>query len=457
MKKRLPILLIIACAFSINANAQDTLTVKKEKKEKIKEGWTFGAVPVIAFDSDLGFKYGGLANFYNYGKPTSYPEYLHSIYLEISRTTKGSGINQITFDSEHIFPNKPIRITADFSYLTEQALDFYGFNGYQSVYDPIFEDDSKTNSLYKSRMYYRMERELIRFTADFSGKLLGNNLKWVAGFAHFNHKMNSVDIDALNEGEDESDWLPQIDSVPGLYDEYVEWGLIPKKEADGGKINYIKMGLVYDSRDNEANPMSGLWSEVIVVTAPAILDNYENSYTKLTLTHRHYLTIIKNKLSFAYRLGYQGTIAGETPYYMQPYINISFSPSVVAEGLGGAKTVRGVLRDRIVGDGVIYGNLEFRWKFFKTIIKNQNLYVALSTFSDFGQVVKDVNIDKSNIPSEVELANYFDSENDKLHVSYGMGLHFALNENFIVAVDYGFAADKRDGSSGLYIGMNFLF
>ncbi|OFX87431.1 MAG: hypothetical protein A2W99_07270 [Bacteroidetes bacterium GWF2_33_16] len=456
MIKKILICLIVLL-FSANTNAQDSLSVKKDKTEKIKEGWTFGAVPVIAFDSDLGFKYGGLVNFYNYGKPTSYPEYLQSIYVELSRTTKGSGINQITFDSEHMFPNKPIRITSDFSYLTEQALDFYGFNGYQSTYNSIFEDDSKSNTLYKSRMYYRMERKLIRFTADFSGNLFSENLKWVAGFAHFNHMMNSVDIDALNDGEDKSDWLPAIDTVPGLYDEYVKWGLISAKEADGGKINYIKLGVVYDSRDNEANTMKGIWSEVIIATAPALLDNNENSYTKLTLTHRQYLTLVRNKLSFAYRLGYQGTIAGETPFYMQPYINISFSPSIVAEGLGGAKTVRGVLRDRIVGDAVIFGNLEFRWKFYKTVIKNQNLYVALSTFSDFGQVVKDIKIDKSNIPAEIDLDNYFDEEKDKLHLSYGLGLHFALNENFIVAIDYGFASDKRDGSSGLYIGMNFLF
>jgi len=308
-------------------------------------------------------------------------------------------------------------------------------------------------------MYYRMERKLIRFTADFSGNLLINNLKWVAGFAHFNHKMASVDIKALNDGEDKSVWLPSIDSVPGLYDEYVKWGLIPEKEADGGKINYVKLGVVYDSRDNEANTMKGMWSEIIVVTAPEFLDNYENSYTKLTLTHRQYFTLVKNKLSFVYRLGYQSTILGKTPYYMQPYVNISFSPSIVTEGLGGAKSVRGVLRDRIVGDGVIFGNLEFRWKFLKTVIKNQNLYIALSTFSDFGQVVDNIDIDKSKLPTDgsVDFNDYFDSENDKLHVSYGLGLHFALNENFIVAFDYGIAPDKRDGTSGLYIGMNFLF
>lgn len=454
MKKLIiAIAFIILSAFSLFSQV-DTLD---SEEEKIKDGWTFGAVPVVAYDSDLGFKYGGLVNFYNYGKPTSYPEYLQSIYFEISRTTKGSGINQLSFDSGHMFPEKPIRITADVSYLTEQALDFYGFNGYQSAYIPDFEDDD--NALYRSRMYYRMERKMIRFAADFSGSIFESNFKWLAGFAHINHKLGSVDIDALNDGLDEDELLPKIDSVPGLYDEYVNWGIIPEKDADGGKVNYIKLGAIYDTRDNEANPMKGIWSEIIVVTAPSFLDNYENSYTQLSLTHRQYFTIIQKKLSFAYRLGYQGTIAGTTPFYMLPYLNFSYNPSIVIEGLGGSKTVRGVLRNRIIGDGIVYGNLEFRWKFVNTVIMNQNLYIALSTFADFGQVVQETEIDKSNIPDDgnVNPNNYFDSNSDELHIGYGLGLHFALNENFIVAFDYGLAGDKRDGSSGLYIGMNFLF
>jgi hypothetical protein len=32
-----------------------------------------------------------------------------------------------------------------------------------------------------------------------------------------------------------------------------------------------------------------------------------------------------------------------------------------------------------------------------------------------------------------------------------------MNQNFIVAIDYGKALDKRDGTSGIYIGLNFLF
>jgi hypothetical protein len=42
-------------------------------------------------------------------------------------------------------------------------------------------------------------------------------------------------------------------------------------------------------------------------------------------------------------------------------------------------------------------------------------------------------------------------------VSYGLGLRIAMNQNFIIAVDYGRATDSRDGSSGFYIGLNYLF
>ncbi len=54
---------------------------------------------------------------------------------------------------------------------------------------------------------------------------------------------------------------------------------------------------------------------------------------------------------------------------------------------------------------------------------------------------------------------YFDFsyENDKLHPSVGAGLRIGWNENFIIAVDYGFALDKQDGLRGLYINFGNLF
>src|SRR4030042_4952958 len=107
--------------------SQTTDSIKTNaKKEKIKKGWNVGGVPALAFETDIGFKYGAVVNLYHYGDGTIYPRYKHSFYFEWTRTTKGSGINQFIYDSEYLIPN--IRVTSEASLFTEQELDFYGFN-----------------------------------------------------------------------------------------------------------------------------------------------------------------------------------------------------------------------------------------------------------------------------------------------------------------------------------------
>jgi len=443
---------LLSCNFLVvNAQSADSTKISKPPvSEKAKTGLSFGALPAVAFDSDLGFQYGLLGNLFQYGDGSTYPDYRWSLYAEWSRTTKGSGINQLFFDSKYLLPHQ-IRITADFSFLTERALDFYGFNGYEAVYNPTLEDDA--NADYISRVYYRHERKLARITLDFQGKINELPLRWLVGYGYFNSRVGSVDIDRLNKGLDEKDKLPDVD---GLYDQYVSWGIIPEEEADGGTHHFIKTGLVYDTRDNEANPNKGLWSEVVVMTAPRFLGNSETAFTKLAVTHRQYFTLSKDKLTFAYRLGWQGTIDGHVPFYMQPYMVNTFTRTTKNDGLGGARSLRGILRNRIVGDAFTYGNFEFRYKFWKFYRWKQNFYFSLNAFSDAGFITRVAFVDKGLVPEE-EYYNYFTNDSPGFHASYGGGLRIAMNQNFILAVDYGLAGDKRDGDSGLYINLGFLF
>ncbi|MBK6345798.1 MAG: BamA/TamA family outer membrane protein [Bacteroidales bacterium] len=434
----------------IYARNNDTIAGElKQDGERVKKGLNFGALPAVAFDSDLGFQYGLLGNLFQYGDGSAYPDYRWSLYGEWSRTTKGSGINQLFFDSKYLLPHQ-IRITADFSFLTERALDFYGFNGYEAIYNPAFEDDTDTTN-YISRVFYRHERKLARVTLDFQGKINQLPLRWLMGYGYFNTRIASVDIERLNKGRDEKDELPDVD---GLYDKYVKWGIIPGEEADGGTHHFIKMGLVFDTRDNEANPNRGLWTELVVMTAPRFLGNSETAFTKLALTHRQYFTLKKEVLTFAYRLGWQGTINGETPFYMQPYMINTFTRTTKNDGLGGARSLRGILRNRIVGDAFAYGNFELRYKFLKFYRWKQNFYFSLNAFSDLGLITKEVVVDKD---LSVNYPDYFDKEKGGLHSSYGAGLRIAMNQNFILAVDYGLSGDKRDGDNGLYINLGFLF
>ena len=457
MKKLISSILLILVAISfVNAQTDSTATdtTKTGKKEKIKKGFSFGGVPVVAYDSDLGFKYGIVLNLYDYGDGTRYPEYDHSLYLEWSRTTKGNGINQIIYDSEKLIPK--MRVTLEAAYITEKALDFYGYNGYESYYNHDFEDQDNEDS-YISRVFYRHDRKSLRLRADFLGNIIGEKLRWFAGITYNSSKIKSVDIDDLNEGKDPEDTLPHL---PGLYDYYVRWGVIPDNQATGGDNSQLKLGLVYDTRDIEANPSKGLWEEVVLFMSPKVF-GYESFTTSVLFLHRQYFTLAPGRLTFAYRLGYQTKLSGDIPFYMLPYFTDSRQ---IKDGFGGAKTVRGILRNRVVGDGVAFGNLEFRWKFLKTYFLKQNLYIALSAFLDGAKVMDTYEYDLTNVPDNFDINGttyqrdtWFKNQDEGFHLGYGGGLRFALNENFIVAFDYGMAAKKEDGKSGLYINLNWLF
>ena len=445
MKK---LLLLVAILWTVTVIfAQDDLT---------KSGWNFGALPTITFDSDLGFQYGGLINLYNYGNGSRYPDYNHSLYFEISRFTRGSGINRVYYDSDQLIEG--LQTSVDLSYLSDRAYDFYGFNGYDAVVNQDWFDDEATD--YKTRMFYKYDRKLFRFKADLIGKLSGERIKWIGGINFLNFKLGLVDIDKLNKGKEGDDKLPSHTEQPGLYQKYREWGIISEEDANGGFVPTLKAGMVYDTRDNKPNPMKGMWTEAVLVGSPEFLGG-EHSFVKLSIIHRQYFTIIPKKLSFVYRLDYQTTIGGTSPFYYDTQMITSVLKGATSEGLGGSGSLRGVLRNRVTGSGIFLGNVEARWKFVRFQFINNNFYLGLNAFADFGRVTQKMesfeSIPVNTLIGDEPISSFYDKGAETMHYSYGAGLRVVMNENFIIRCDYGMAANDRDGTSGLYIGLNYLF
>lgn len=418
------------------------------QEEVTKAGWNVGPLPSISFDTDLGFQYGALVNLFHYGDGSRYPSYDHSLYFEVSRFTKGSGINRFSYDSDQLI--KGLQTSVDIALLSDQAYDFYGFNGYDAVVNADWIDDESSD--YISRMYYKYDRKMFRFKIDLQGKLSGDKLKWAGGINLLNFKVKSVDLEKLNKGKEGDEILPDVD---GLYEKYRDWGIISQEEADGGFVPTLKAGLMFDTRDNKPNPMKGIWTEAVILGSPDFLGG-ESSFAKFKLTHRQYFTIIPDDLSLAYRLAYQTTVAGHVPFYYQTQVITSIMRGANSEGLGGAKSLRGIRRNRIVGDGFFYGNIEARWKFVRFRFINNNFYLGLNGFLDFGQVTKKIEVDPK-IGWTPQEQGYFEEGAEKMHYSYGAGMRVVMNQNFIIAIDYGMATDERDGDSGMYIGLNYLF
>lgn len=404
---------------------------------KVKKGFGFGALPAISYDSDLGFQYGALVNLYDYGDGTNYPKYNHSLYLELSTYTKGTTIARVRYDSEKLIPK--VRTTFDVAYVPDQMSDFYGFNGYESVYNPTL------SSTYRN--FYKNEKNTFRIKADFQGYFGSSKFGWVAGYAFYNFKMDTVNIDKLG-----------LSAVPGgdLFQKYQNWGLISNAEASGGSINYLKIGLKYDTRDQLACPEKGIFTEAVIQSAPKLI-NQDFPHTKMAIIHRQYFTLAKDLL-FAYRLDYQMTLGKDkVPYFAQPELITSYLIAASNQGLGGKSSIRGVLRNRVIGDAVGFGNFEFRYKFLRFEWLKQNFYLGTNVFFDSGLVLKPIAMDLSAV-SSTDKTQYFNTyESGKFHSAAGIGLKIGWNENFVISADFGKAFNKQDGNTGFYIGLNYLF
>ena len=439
----------------------DTSIVGKQRKEDIvKKGISFGPLPVVAFDQDKGFQYGGLLNIYDFGDGSHYPHPRQQWYIEVSAFTKGTQQYFLTYDTKHLIPG--VRMSLAVTTVYDKAMDFYGYNGYQSIYQYENVNHWK-NQKDKTGMppefmtaFYRLERLAISAKADFVGNIWENKLFWQAGYYFSKYRYSNIDTVKINKGKAEAEKF----SGQTLFEKYKDWGIIPENEKDGGLTSALRLGLMYDTRDFEAAPSSGIWAEGNITLAPGFL-GASHSYYRYMLIFRHYVPVVKDRLTFAYRLNYQGSIGNYLPYYIMPVFS-NIGKEYDRDGIGGYRTVRGIMRDRIQGLDVGFVNAEFRWKFVRFHLWQQNIYLGLNAFLDGGIVTRNYDMsyrgDENNSVMKQEYAKYIDtSKSDGFHAAAGGGFRIAINQNFIIAIDYAKPFDKQDGNGSLYINAGYLF
>ncbi|MBO5974677.1 MAG: BamA/TamA family outer membrane protein [Paludibacteraceae bacterium] len=487
MKKHILLSFLLFLFFCFNAFAEETVSLQNDSiklvsdtipAKKIKKGWTFGALPSVAFDADLGFQGGLLGNVYYYGDGSIYPEYIHNFYVEAAYTTKHGGIFRFFYDSKFLIPNH--RLTIDASYLPDAMCDFYGFNGYQSIYNQTWhkwkKDPTKMDTTsYQSRALYKYKRDLIRVAADIEGNISGF-WKWNVGVGVLGYLLDECNIDMLNGKNEYNPTLSHQKAMnpetKSLYEKYIDWGLIRENERKGGWHPYVHAGFTYDSRDKRANPSRGIYTDAFLSYSAAFKskafgNQAEYNNLRFNFNFRHYVPIYKDRVTFAYRIGTQNLLAGKSPFYANTYLQTLFLQRVLYEGLGGGNSLRGIMRNRINADGYLFANIELRAKVCHFDIGKQHFYIGVNPFFDFGMITQGINLGnveelKSKIIDGGDiLDDYFNFDKKTLyrpHMSAGLGLKIAMNENFILSVDWAAALDKQDGKlSNFYIKMGYLF
>ena len=461
MKKTIFTVVIILATIGLMAQNNDKTL--NEKGEIIKKGWNFGPLPVVGFNSDLGFQYGACVDIFNYGDGSKYPDYNFKINFEVSAYTKGSSIFRSYSYWNNIIPKGVL--FADFGYFIDRKFNFYGFNGYAS---PYYDDMAVMNGLDSNDLmldntgditsaFYNMNRKQFRAIVSMRQKI-GNleHLSYGLGLAYYNYDIGRIDI-------------PKYDDQTTLYELYCQSGLIRENEKGGGNVTQFKAGLVYNSKNYENDPTRGIYFEGTFTLAPDFIDKKDYSHITFTGVFHHYIPVFGDHLTFCYRLGVQNVLAGDIPYYAMLNTNFMFFKKMTLESFGGSSSGRGLKANGVTGKGLAWFNFELRWRVVNFKFINQNWCVALNPLFDAGMVTQTFRLEEQknawellktqdNIIEDEDYNLIYSGKDESLHTSAGCGLKLIMNKNFVVSAEFAKALNKLDGEKlKAYIGFNYIF
>lgn len=432
------VLYVIICLGTLEIHAREI------EDPDTRTGFAWGGTPVLAFDADLGLRYGAVVNLFDYDDGERYPDYFQYARIRLYHSTKGTSNFSLLYDSEKIFQHS--QVTFETSYIEDIALDFYGFNGINSVYSPEFSDPG--HPWYINKFYYNHHRRILRTRLDLQTHLSSRKLRLYSGINYSWYRVSDLDYSRFD--------IPDGRSGNGftqttLYRKYLEWDVISPEEKNGGNILSFSAGLIFDTRESKLNCKGGVWFESYFVFSPAGLSS--SFYLRQITSLRHYIHWSNIRAVFSYRISSQQKIAGSTPFYALPTFYSSLENH---DGLGGAFNLRGIKRNRIVADGYLTGNTEFRKNLLRFRFFRINWETELSVFSDWAYITRQYEASYGGVPDEYR-RNILKELPQRLHATFGVGMYLIYNANNVISVNYGISPNPQLGDRRLYIGAGFMF
>lgn len=381
------ILLLIAAPTALAAQAE-------------RSRWEIAGVPALNYDADEGFGYGASLELYRHS-PGAKP-YRYTVQPNVFLTTGGRRDFTVFFDAPQVASGW--RVDAFVGSEQQIASPYYGL-GNAAAYDSTLEQADP--------YFYRFGRTRRQVLGNVQRRMGDTPIRLLAG---------------LGAAHVEVDLTPKDTGTTLLAEQ------LGGRPAPGGWSNALRAGIVWDTRDREVGTHRGTWSDLLVQRFDQVLGS-DTEYTRLTATDRRYLPL-SSRLTYAQRLLVQN-VWGDAPFYDLYVVESSFKRQ---EGLGGAKTLRGVPKNRYVGKGMALANFEVRWRAIDFGVRGRPMHLVASGFVDTGRVWKD----------RVVLSELLQDQ----HVGFGGGLRLGMGENFVVALDL---AHSRETGVPFYIGLGYLF
>jgi outer membrane protein assembly factor BamA len=396
-RPRIVALLVTLSAAVIELEAQQPAAAPRARRSVEVSG-----VPALNFDADEGFGYGAIIALSDYGAGAL--PYRYTVQPTVFLTTGGRRDFTAFLDAPALLP-RHWRLSAFAGREQQLATPYYGI-GNATTYDPLIEAGS-------TRYYYRYGRDRTRASADLQHTLVIPSMRVLVGAGA---SRELIDVTPFDSGTTLVAHERNGQGVPG------------------GRINYLRAGLIWDTRDREIGTRSGTWADIIAQRSTNAL-GATSDFTRVTATVRRYQPI-GSRVTFAERIVMQ-RVDGDAPFYELAAIQTEFKPQ---DGLGGSSSIRGIPKDRYIGRGLALSNSEVRWQAADFALLGRSSSLVVSTFADVGRVWE----------KGLDLSTTFKG----LHAGYGAGARLAFGSTFVVAADVGHSSQS---TAPIYIGLGYLF
>ncbi|HEY4181927.1 MAG TPA: BamA/TamA family outer membrane protein [Kofleriaceae bacterium] len=413
-----------------------------------KEGGYVTGLPLFAYSTDIGFG-GGARAYYYWNGDRKDPRfattpYLQRIFLQAFASTRGIQFHWLDYDAPKIF-DSPYRIRSQLIFARNinsnyfglgtdslQPLHFSGLPGedFDKYSDYVDAQQQVRNGLAYTK-YNQFDEIRPLWIASIERSFFKDRVRVLGGFGLSYASIRDYTgkkVDAV----DDTGASVKATEAPTKLREDCDAGKIVG--CSGGRENFLRLGLSYDTRDFEPDPNSGVFADLAMDVGTVALGS-EYDYVRVLGAARGYWSPVPDKadLVLAGRAMMQVQSKG-TPFFSQN--SLPFTEDF-QNGLGGHRTLRGFKQDRFVGRTMTLVNAELRWTFAKFTAVHQRWSLFLVPFFDFGRPYDNVG-----------QLTYKDWQ-----ASYGGAFRIAWNQATIITVDYGISSED----TGLYINFKHQF
>jgi hypothetical protein len=447
MRASIPVAIAVAMtALAAAPSRADKLTPADLANKN--DGGYFTGLPLFAYSTDIGLGLGARVYYYWNGHPGdprfAHTPYLYRLFLQGFASTRGIQFHWLDFDAPKIFDTQ-YRIRSQLIYGRNINSNYFGL-GKRALPPLSFPGAGKT---YDSYADYTHDQQVIGpdgqvFTkydqfdglrplwiASIERLFADDRVRVLAGFGvsytrirdYTGKQVDAIDAAGRDAEAPEAPTRLAADCAAGLL-----------VGCSGGRDNYLRLGISYDTRDFEPDPNSGTFVDLAIDAGTVALGS-QYDYVRVLAAARGYWSPFPDAadLVLAGRVMFEAQSNG-TPFSSMNTLPFTEDPRT---GLGGHRTLRGFRQDRFLGSIMAAANAELRWTWGHARVWGQRFAFLVVPFFDIGRPFDAL--------GELTLADW--------QPSYGGAFRIAWNLATIVTVDYG----RSSEDTGFYINFNHIF